>query len=56
MTRPKIREVFAADFRDRIVHHLLIRRLEPLFESAFIDDSYNCRKGKGTDYGVKRAL
>lgn len=56
VTRPKIREVFAADFRDRIVHHLLIRRLEPLFESAFIDDSYNCRKGKGTDYGVKRAL
>ena len=55
VTRPKIREVFAADFRDRIIHHLLMRKLEPLFEEVFIEDSYNCRKGKGTDYGVKRA-
>jgi len=44
---PKPREVFAADFRDRIVHHLLVSRLEPVFEPAFIHDSYACRKGKG---------
>ena len=54
VTRPRLREVFAADFRDRIVHHLIIRRLEPLFEEHFIEDCYNCRKGKGTLYGVKR--
>jgi RNA-directed DNA polymerase len=54
VTRPKVREVFAADFRDRVVHHLLMMRLLPIFEGAFIDDTYNCRKGKGTDYGVKR--
>lgn len=54
VTRPVKREVFAADFRDRIVHHLIARRLEPLFESVFIDDNYNCRKGKGVLYGVKR--
>lgn len=54
VTRPKVREVFAADFRDRIVHHLVMRRLEPLFEAAFIDDNYNCRKGKGTLYGFNR--
>lgn len=54
VTNPKPREVFAADFRDRIVHHLVARRLEPLFESIFIEDTYNCRKGKGTLYGVKR--
>lgn len=54
VTRPKVREVFAADFRDRIVHHLLIQRLNPLFEQEFIQDTYNCRKNKGTDYGVKR--
>ena len=53
-TRPKKREVFAASFRDRIVHHLVCRKIEPLFESYFIDDTYNCRAGKGTDYGVKR--
>ena len=36
ITDPKIREVFAADFRDRIVHHLVIRELEPFFENYFI--------------------
>lgn len=52
--RPVIREIFAADFRDRIVHHLLIRKLNPLFERIFINDSYACRMGKGTLYGVRR--
>lgn len=54
VTQPKHREVFAANFRDRIVHHIITSRLEPLFEEVFIEDTYNCRKGKGTLYGVKR--
>lgn len=54
VTRPKLREVFAADFRDRIIHHVIMQRLEPLFEEAFIEDNYNCRKGKGTLYGIRR--
>lgn len=54
VTKPKPREVFAADFRDRIVHHLVIRKIEPLMESVFIEDSYNCRTGKGVLYGVGR--
>ena len=54
VTRPKPREVFAADFRDRVVHHLVAKRLEALFEGLFIEDTYNCRKGKGTLYGVHR--
>lgn len=53
VTKPKYREVFAADFRDRIVHHLLIRKLEPYLENYFADSAYACRKGKGTLYGVK---
>lgn len=44
---PKPREVFAADFRDRVVHHLLVAELQPRFEPAFIHDSYACRPGKG---------
>ncbi|MEA3491308.1 MAG: reverse transcriptase [Campylobacterota bacterium] len=44
---PKLREVFAADFRDRIVHHLLIDAIEPFYERKFISDVYNNRKGKG---------
>jgi hypothetical protein len=47
-TGPKPREVFAADFRDRVVHHVLVSRQEPVFEREFIHDSYACRKGKGT--------
>lgn len=43
----KPREVFAADFRDRIVHHVLVSRQEEVFEPRFIHDSYACRKGKG---------
>lgn len=54
VTKPKPREIFAADFRDRIVHHLIAKKLEPLFEKVFIEDTYNCRKGKGTLYGVIR--
>lgn len=46
--KPKIREIFAANFRDRIVHHLIIKCLEPLFEKEFISTTFSCRKGKGT--------
>ena len=53
--KPVIREIFAASFRDRIVHHLVIGRLNVLFEKHFIFDSYSCRKGKGTHFGVSRA-
>jgi len=53
-TKPVIREVFAAHFQDRVVHHLIFKHLSPLFENLFINDSYSCRKGKGTLYGVER--
>ena len=45
---PKPREVFAADFRDRVVHHLLVWHQERIFEPRFVRDSYACRRGKGT--------
>ena len=52
--KPVKREVFAADFRDRIVHHLIINMINDILEDEFIDDSYSCRKGKGTDYGIRK--
>lgn len=52
--KPKLREIFAADFRDRIVHHILIDQLEKIWEPVFIHDSYACREGKGTHAGVER--
>lgn len=51
---PKQREVFAAEFRDRVVHHLYYNYTYELFERTFIADSYSCRKKKGTHYGFKR--
>ena len=52
--RPKLREIFAADFRDRVVHHILVDYLERIWEKVFIYDSYACRKGKGTHKAVMR--
>ena len=48
----KYREVFAADFRDRVIHHLLVRHLEKIWEPVFIHDSYACRRGKGNHHAV----
>jgi hypothetical protein len=52
--KPKLREIFAADFADRVVHHVLIDYLEKIWEPIFIHDSYACRKGKGVHAGVDR--
>jgi retron-type reverse transcriptase len=52
--QPVKREVFAADFRDRVVHHLLFNYINPVFERSFINDSYSCREEKGTLYGINR--
>jgi retron-type reverse transcriptase len=51
---PVKREVFAADFRDRVVHHLIFNYLNPVLDARFIYDSYSCRTGKGTLFGIRR--
>lgn len=53
---PTPREVFAADFRDRIVHHLLCNEIGELFEKDFIDNSFANRRGKGTHKGVAKLI
>ncbi len=52
---PKLREVFAADFKDRVVHHILVEKIEAHYEKKFIHDVYNNRKNRGIHSGVKRA-
>ncbi|MDO8932971.1 MAG: RNA-directed DNA polymerase [Rhodocyclaceae bacterium] len=54
VTRPKPREVWAADFRDRIVHHLLCNRIAPRFYASFVADSCACIPGRGTLYAAER--
>lgn len=51
---PKKREVFAAMFRDRVVHHLYFNYTHQIFERTFIADTYSCIVGRGTLYGVER--
>lgn len=49
VTKPCLREVVAADFRDRIVLHYIVMRLEALFEECgtLDDNMFSCRVGKG---------
>lgn len=54
ITRPKPREVWAADFRDRIAHHLLYNRVSPRFYASFIANSCACIPGRGTLYAAQR--
>ena len=54
VTRPKPREVWAADFRDRIVHHLLYNRIAPAIHASFIADSFACIPGRGTMRAAER--
>jgi len=50
---PSVREIFAADFRDRIVHHLLYNEISEFFEADFIENSFANRIDKGTHKGVE---
>ena len=54
VTRPKAREVWAADFRDRVVHHFMYNHVAPRFYASFIADSCACIPGRGTLYAAKR--
>jgi len=51
---PKKRLVAAAPFRDRVVHHAVVRMIEPFFDKGFIEDSFACRTGKGTHAALRR--
>lgn len=49
--QPRPREVWAAEFSDRIVHHLLINRISDHFLRRFIFDSCACIENRGTLFG-----
>jgi RNA-directed DNA polymerase len=51
---PTPREIFAGSFRDRVVHHLLIKEIEDIGERVFIYNTFSCRKGKGTHKAVEK--
>lgn len=50
---PKERLICAPKFRDVVVQHAIMNVIEPLFDQAFINNSFACRKNKGTHKGLK---
>lgn len=54
VTHPKIREVWAADFRDRVVHHIIYNAISDYHHRRFIRDNYACIPGRGTHDGLRR--
>ena len=54
ITYPKVREVWAADFRDRVVHHVIYKAIYERFYRRFVRDSYACIPNRGTHDGLRR--
>lgn len=50
---PVTREVFAAPFTDRVVHHFLFKYADMWWNHRLLPCSYSCRKNMGTLYGIK---
>ena len=51
---PKTRKISKSAFRDRIIHHALVRIIEPIFDKTFIYDNCASRKNKGTLFAINR--
>lgn len=51
---PVQREIFAAPYVDRILHHWIVGTIMKWQDDRLIYDSYSCREKKGTLFGVKR--
>lgn len=55
VSHPRPREIWAANFRDRIVHHLIYKAIAPTFESHFIPNTFACIKNRGTQKAIQKA-
>jgi hypothetical protein len=52
---PKERLITAPCFRERVLHHAIVRVCEPTFERWLIPDTYACRREKGRIAALLRA-
>ena len=50
---PKRREISAACFADRVLHHAILNLAEPRFEQALAPSAYACRPGMGVHVAVQ---
>ncbi|OAI15622.1 hypothetical protein A1359_09435 [Methylomonas lenta] len=49
---PKRREITAACFADRVLHHAIMNLAEPRFERMLVESSFACRPGKGVHAAI----
>ncbi len=52
VTDPTLREIYAADFSDRVVQHFYMKEIDDILEKELVDGCTSCRKGKGTEYAL----
>lgn len=52
ITDPALREIYATQFKDRIVQHFYMKEIGDILENELIDGSCSCRKNKGTEYAL----
>lgn len=53
ITDPALREIYAAQFKDRIVQHFYMHEIGDILEEELVEGCCSCRKDKGTDYGLE---
>ena len=53
ITDPALREIYAAQFSDRVVQHFYMREVQEILEEKLVDGCCSCRKGRGNDYALK---
>ena len=52
ITDPALREIYAAQFCDRVVQHFYMKEVDSILENELVDGCCSCRKGKGNDYAL----
>jgi len=53
---PKERIITAPCFEERVVHHAIMNVCEPVLDRWLIDDTFACRRGRGREAAIDRAM
>ena len=51
---PKKRLIMSLQFKDRVTQHAIYRQINPILDKQLIDDTYACRKEKGSHKAVHK--
>lgn len=55
VTEPTPREIYAAQYRDRIIQHFFVQEIMPILDETLVPNTTSCRKGKGTSEALRLA-